>query len=406
MRIGLLVENAAPFVTEEVRALRALGVAVDVASVFRPGPGWSRAYGAAVDYPAPGKSAWGASLLHGAVSASPAATRVVARALQERAPVRLVALAARIARRARAARWDHVHASFATFPAWTAWATATLARLPWSFTAHAYDVQEPRPWLGRLVGEAAFVRAISREGAARLRAAARDAGRAGQGDVRVGALGVDLQRFRPAAAPPADPPEILCVAALGPTKGHAALLAAAARLRAAGLRFRLRLLGDGPLRAELAARAEALGLGASVVEGPADRAGVSAALARATLFALPCVPVGGGRRHDGLPAALLEAMACGLPVISTGVGGIPEAVADGENGLLVPPDDVAALEAALARALREPGLRSRLGRAARDTAVRRFDGREAAARLARWIAEAAPAPATARALRLVREARP
>lgn len=399
MRIGLLVENAAPFVTEEARALRALGIAVDVASVFRPQPGWADAFGAPVDYPPAGRTGWGVALLRGGVSLSRESRVVLSRALQEGAPVRLLALADRLARRARASGWRHVHGSFATFPAWTAWAVGTLAHIPWSFTAHAYDVQEPRPWLGRLAREASFVRAISREGAQRVCAAAAEGiGTEGSlaADVRVGPLGVDLQRFRPRPVEPADPPEIVCVAALGPTKGLPVLLDAAARLRADGVRFRLRILGDGPLREALAEQATAAGLGAGVLEGAASRSAVCEALARATAFALPCVAQGDGRRHDGLPVALIEAMASGLPVISTRLGGIPETIENDRNGLLVAPGDGAALAGQLARVLGDASLRRRLGRAARDTAVRRHDGRDAALRLARWVAEAGP-PRAARA---------
>ena len=68
---------------------------------------------------------------------------------------------------------------------------------------------------------------------------------------------------------------------------------------------------------------------------------------------------------EGVSLALLEAMAAGLPVIASRVGGLPEVVTDGENGLLVPPRDADALAAALTRLLADPSLARQLGENAR-----------------------------------------
>ena len=76
--------------------------------------------------------------------------------------------------------------------------------------------------------------------------------------------------------------------------------------------------------------------------------------------------------HDGLPNALLEGMACARPVVASAVGGILDVVADGQDGLLVPPGDVAALTDALLHLLRAPDERVRLGAAARQTVASRF----------------------------------
>jgi glycosyltransferase involved in cell wall biosynthesis len=403
MTLGLVVECASPFVSEEAQALRRIGLRVEVASVFRPLPArrWTDAFDGPVDYPPAGRFGWGLRALRDGASGPRGLSRVVRLAATEGAPPRLVALALRLARRARREGWTHVHASFATYPAWTAWAAATLAQLPWSFTAHAYDVQEARPWLGRLVREARFVRAISEEGATRLRRVAGGSG----GEVRVGRLGVDTERFRPGEPAAGDVREIVCVAQLGPTKGIPVLLAAAARLCRAGRRFTLRILGDGPLRAELEAQVRSLGVGACVrFEGAADRAAVARALRGAAVFALPCVTRNGGARHDGLPVALLEAMACALPVVTTPVGGIPEVVST-ENGVLVPPGDDAALALALAALLGDEALCRRLGATARATILERHEARAAAARLAAWIGESRP-PARAGAAKRAEGAHP
>jgi glycosyltransferase involved in cell wall biosynthesis len=397
VRLVVVVENDAPFVAEEVAALRALGADVAVVSVFRPSPlaRWERRYAGPVVYPSSGRlgwTRWSASAL-GRPRASAALVRVARR---EGAPLRLVALAAALARRARAEGRSHVHASFATFPAWTAWAAASLARLPFSFTAHAYDVQAPRPWLPRLAARARFIRAISAETGRRVAALAPQAAER----VRVGHLGVDVRRFRPGAAR-AEPPEIVCVAHLGPTKGVEVLVDAAAKLWAQGARFVVRVLGDGPLGVALGERVRARGLeGVVRLEGPASRFEVARALGRATVFALPCTVVDGWR-HDGLPVALLEAMAAGCAAVSTPVGGIPEALEDGRNGSLVPPGDADALAGRIGELLGDRGRCARLGAEARATVLARFRADEAAQRLLGWIA-AEPAARGAGAARAAR----
>jgi glycosyltransferase involved in cell wall biosynthesis len=386
MKLAMLVENDSSFVFEEVAALRETGLQVEVASVFRPRPAdrWVRHYGSPVDYPASGLSGWAARSLRDGAAAPLRIARIARTAREEGAPFRLVALAAGLARRARAEGWHHFHGSFATFPAWTAWAAARLANLPFSFTGHAYDVQEPRPWLSRLIGEASFVRAISREGASRLAALV---ARAGDRDrVRVGYLGVDVERFRPGRSRAPGPPEIVAIARLVPKKGLEILIDAAVGLARSPRSFRVRILGAGPLRADLEARVRALGVADRVrFEGAVSRAEVARTLAGATLFALPCTVVGAGC-HDGLPVAILEAMAAGLPVVATPVGGIPEAIVSGKNGKLVQSEDSQALQVALAELLDDHALRARLGAAARQTVLERFRLRDSAARLGAWTA--------------------
>jgi glycosyltransferase involved in cell wall biosynthesis len=90
-----------------------------------------------------------------------------------------------------------------------------------------------------------------------------------------------------------------------------------------------------------------------------------AELAAASLFVLPSYV-------EGMPMALLEAMSWGLPVIATAVGGVPEVLTHEVNGLLLAPGDIDALAAAIERLMREPQLRARLGRAARETVAARF----------------------------------
>ena len=93
-------------------------------------------------------------------------------------------------------------------------------------------------------------------------------------------------------------------------------------------------------------------------------------------------------RWENFPHVLVEALAVGTPVVATAVGGVPEIVEDGVNGLLVPAEDPEALAAALRRVLEEPGLRDRLA-AATAGSVERFAPERVYGRLERILLDAA-----------------
>ncbi|WP_354639019.1 glycosyltransferase [Kitasatospora camelliae] len=152
---------------------------------------------------------------------------------------------------------------------------------------------------------------------------------------------------------PADAVVIGTVGNLTAKKDQATLLAAFARVRADHPGAALVLIGSGPLEAELRARA-----GEGVVFA-GSRSDVPALLPGFDVFTL-------SSRQEGLPVALMEAMTSGLPSVVTRVGGMPEVLEDGGQGLLVPPGDPAALAAALSRMVAEGDLRERLGAAARE----------------------------------------
>ena len=127
----------------------------------------------------------------------------------------------------------------------------------------------------------------------------------------------------------------------------------------------LRLAGEGDERAALEARAAELGLDSRVeFLGALGRDEVLALFRAADAAILSSA-------WENFPHTVVEALAVGTPVIATAVGGVPEVVTDGENGLLVPPGDPAALAAAIRRFFAEPELRGRL-RSAAAPSVERF----------------------------------
>jgi len=157
---------------------------------------------------------------------------------------------------------------------------------------------------------------------------------------------------------------ISCAASLRPRKGQRLLLAAFARITAAHPASRLFLAGDGSDLAALRARARALGI-AERVHLPGAVRPVQDLYAASDVFCMPSF-------HEGLSNACLEASAAGLPLVVSEAGGLPEIVADGETGSVVPCGDVAALAAALARMLRDPAWRERAGAAGAERTARLF----------------------------------
>src|SRR6185295_563471 len=154
------------------------------------------------------------------------------------------------------------------------------------------------------------------------------------------------------------------IASLTSKKGHAYLLRAVAQLRDRGVTCTLVLAGDGPERPRLEALTRELGLAGRVqflgtVPQPAD------VLAAIDVFVLPSLV-------EGLPLALLEAMLAGTAVVATSVGGVPEVVESGVNGLLVRPANETELADAIATLVGSPELRARLAARARETIERGF----------------------------------
>jgi len=267
----------------------------------------------------------------------------------------------RVADQAVRAKVVHLHAHYAKEPLDVAARVRSLRRIPYSFAAHAKDLYtSPRGRLRRRLRDARFAVACHRHGEKRLQkiAEARDRDKV----LRV-AHGIDTEIFKMTLAG-REAGLIVAVGRLTPKKGFDVLLRACGLLDAWGESFRCVIVGEGRTRDELVALIDELGLGHRVeLYGQQPQERVLELYQRATVVALPARVLPGGNR-DGIANVLVEAMATGVPVVSTPVGGIPELVRDGENGLLVPPDEPQALAKALQEILNDPDLAQRLGREA------------------------------------------
>jgi glycosyltransferase involved in cell wall biosynthesis len=255
-----------------------------------------------------------------------------------------------------------VHAYFAHTPAAVAERAADALRVPYSFSVHARDARKlPRAELRRRARRAACVIACNDDVAGELAATG--------ARVELVPHGVDLERFAPAPPPGGDPLRLLAVGRFVEKKGFEVLIEALGRLT---VPFRLRIVGDGPLRARLEHAADMHGVADRIdFCGALTHQALPAAYAAADAVVVPSVQDAGGDR-DGLPNVVLEAMACGRAVVASRVAAIPSAVSDGDSGLLVAPGDATALGAALERLAAEPRLRSRLGDAGRARAERDY----------------------------------
>ncbi len=185
-----------------------------------------------------------------------------------------------------------------------------------------------------------------------------DHGLADPARVRVVHYGIEADGWRLPAVDAARAEEVVVGVAsrLVPEKGHADLIDAVAEAGRRGARLRLQIAGDGPLRAELEARAAAA-LDPGSYRFLGFVADIRVFLNACDVFAFPTTPDFG----EGFGMAALEASAAGRPVVGTDVGPIPEVVADGVSGIIVPPRSPARLAGALVALAQDEGLRRRLG---------------------------------------------
>ena len=226
----------------------------------------------------------------------------------------------------------------------------------------ALELDRPRlaHWLNRATQRLADLQTANAEGIAELM---RTRDGVDPRRLRVAPVGIDAQ---PYLAPRSAPPEleVVSVHRLVATKGTGDLLEAFALLRAWRPGARLLLVGDGPERPRLEARAQRPDLAGGVLFA-GHRADLPAQLGRARVFAL--------LSHDeGTPNAVLEAMAAGLPVVATKIAGSAEAVQDGVTGRLLPLRDPAAGAAALRGYLDDPTLAAAHGEAGRKRVLDSF----------------------------------
>ena len=271
-----------------------------------------------------------------------------------------------IARRV-AASCDHIHAHFAGAAALDAMRVSLLSGVPYSVTTHGYDIYLHPANLDEKLERARFHVAVCDYNAAYLRHRVPRAGRR----LHKVVMGVDPERFRRTRPYPGGR-SVIAVGRLVEKKGFGYLIEAARSLP----HVEFRIVGEGPLRAELEAAAgenvELLG-----ARAPGE---VRELLESADLLAMPCVVAADGDR-DAMPVVVKEALAMEVPVVGSDEVGMPEVIQDGW-GRLVPPGDATALADAIRDLLALPaGERAAMGRRGREFVARTYSTRGEALRL-------------------------
>lgn len=241
---------------------------------------------------------------------------------------------------------------------------AALSRRPYIALAYGNDFEAAQqrwhaPFFNRLLAGAQSLVTISRANARRFQDL-------GLPSPEILHPGTNPERFAPAPSPPQGPPVLLTVARLVPRKGIDTVLLALPPLLGRFPRLQYWIVGDGPSRESLARQTRQLGLQDAVrfMQNVTDTE-LPQIYRRAAIFVMPARADYYAGSVEGFGIVYLEASASGLPVVAARAGGAAEAVLENETGLLVPPDDPAALEQALARLLNDPGQRQRMGRAGR-----------------------------------------
>jgi glycosyltransferase involved in cell wall biosynthesis len=304
------------------------------------------------------------------------------------------------ARLAEAFDADWIHSYFFYEGALAAGVASRLLGRPRGATAYSDHVLADYRWkrVREQLEAAELIVATSRRARGELAALAP----AAAARILVKPNSVDTSYFRGPGAPeppPGAPFRLLAVCRIDPKKGLPDLVAAVAALAARGARIALEIVGDvtsGDLAGVASAREldsaiDRLGVADHVVRrGFLPAPEVCQALRAAHLFVAPYLETATGDK-DGIPTAVLEAMACGVPVLATRAGAIPEAIVDGESGVLVPPSEPDALAAAIERLLADPTLRRRLAAAARERVDAEFSVERCEPALAVAIAERARA---------------
>jgi len=385
------------FIRREVEALRARGIAIDTFSIRRPDAGArlappDREALRTTDYLLPAGPFQLLKSHLAALGGRPGAYfSTLRKALGHRPPglrgllwsLFYFAEAILLAAKLRAAGITHLHNHFANPSADVGMLAGHFLGMPWSLTLHgSADWAYPAGYLlAEKIKAAAFVACVSHYGRAQ---AMRISDPVHWRKIFIARCGVDLSVFpkRPSGHQRDRPLRIVTVGRLSAEKGQLGLLEAFAAARAKGVEAHLRIIGDGPLRAQLEAMISDLGLeDHCVLAGQQPEDAVLEELARADLFALSSF-------LEGLPVVLMEALAMQVPVIAPCVAGIPELVRQGETGLLFNAGDWQDLAAKIEYAATNPDHCTAMAAKGHQLVVELFDIKRAVDPKARYFSAA------------------
>ncbi|WP_036483641.1 glycosyltransferase [Myxosarcina sp. GI1] len=262
---------------------------------------------------------------------------------------------------------DRLHAHFAFNPTAVAMLCRVLGGPPYSFTVHGPESIDRAVILSleEKIKRASFVVAISSYCQSQLY---RWCDRQYWSKIHIVRCGLDRSFFEREITPVPETSQLVCVGRLNEQKGHLLLLEAAHQLALEGIKFKLVLVGDGELRAQIESAIARYKLHDCItITGWANNDEVCQQMlnSRATILA---------SFAEGLPVVIMEALALGRPVVSTYIAGIPELVEPEVSGWLVPSGSAAALTKAMRQVLQLPTEQlSQMGRSGAAKVARQHD---------------------------------
>lgn len=263
---------------------------------------------------------------------------------------------------------EHLHIHFAHTPTQIGMYAAKLAKIPFSFTAHANDLFERGRLLKEKVARSRFTVVISEYNKQFLREHNAPADK-----IKVVRCGVNSEQYP--FAPKSEinqPPVIGSLGRLVEKKGMDDLILATQILNQEGFECYLEIAGDGELREQLETLIQEHQLENHVIlKGKLEHHQVFSWLKTIDLFVLACKNDQKGDK-DGIPVVLMEAMMMGVPVVSTKLSGIPELIQEGLSGELALPNDPQSLAVAIKKSFTESSLSAKTQKA-RDHIVNEFD---------------------------------
>ena len=283
----------------------------------------------------------------------------------------------------------HVHCHWATYPATVGMLIKQWSGLPFSVTAHAYDIHM-MPWMLPAKLEAAdfFVTCAEYNRRYLQSMCSKEAG----DRIILNYHGTNLQRFRPGPRREGDDFRVVSVGWFKEYKGFHFVVEAVAKLVAQGVNVSFHLAGDGPQKAYLVEQAKRLGIENRVVfHGYLDHDHLLSLYRDCDVFAMGSIEMTNFGRQDVIPNVIAEAMATGLPVVATRMGGISELVEEGVSGMMVPQRDSDALAEALGRIARDPEFAVQLRTAALARVADIWDRNKNLQELAAVFAQRIPA---------------
>lgn len=358
-------DTAAPFIASIAEGIVKLGHTVDMVLPFHPKLQAGNRNGVALHpYHVPGDRKhpiWG-------YAQSMEADVKLKRAVLAVTPFALAATLRAANRLLRQAPYDWIHAHWVLPNGLPAARLSKKYRIPLCVSLHGSDmfVVRKNPFFAR-VASSIFDQAVA------VTACSPDLQEQAQelsdGEVRVLEYGVDIDHFAPRPEAARKPLSVASVGRLVHKKGFFQLIEAFSNVKDYYHDSTLTIAGDGPLLGELKAKAATLGIGDSVnFPGNVGREELPAFFQSAEVVAVPSITDSAGNR-DGLPNVFLEALSSGSAVVASDIPGISNVIGRGNEAVIVPSGDVAALTGALVDLLGSPKRQDALREAARVKAV-------------------------------------